>query len=463
MPTAIYPYLYKSSGWRDQLVSYNGETFEYDELGNPTTCRGETFVWNGRQLVQLGDCKYTYNASGIRTSKIVNGIKTKFYLNGNKILAQDDGNKIYYHYGTDGIVGFTLKLSDTIIYEYTYKKNIQGDIIGIYDSNNVLICKYIYDAWGNHKTLILSNNGEYIDISSTSDYTNINNNYIFIATLNPFRYRGYYFDTDTGLYYLNSRYYDPELGRFINADSLDNIDTENLNGFNLYMYCADNPVNYFDPNGEFLFTLIASLVCTTVIGYIAYRGIEAATNAQVANGTTSITGGMSTIFTSLALFSFGPVGWILGGIGIIAGIGTTLFGTAELQQGITGNNWIKDAGMSDSTYNALYLTASLTSLAVSIGGSVYMTSLAGQRAYAYQNIGKYRYTKTVAGHYPERSYIYNISIQRQIIKYGKITRFNPRNPNSIFLKGSFEFKYGNWELTINNIKRFIIHFLYRGH
>ena len=136
MPTVIYPYLYKSSGWRDQLVSYNGETFEYDEIGNPTTCRGETFVWNGRQLVQLGDCKYTYNASGIRTSKIVNGIKTKFFLNGNKILAQDDGNKVYYHYGVDGIVGFTLKLSETIIYEYTYKKNIQGDIIGIYDSNN---------------------------------------------------------------------------------------------------------------------------------------------------------------------------------------------------------------------------------------------------------------------------------------------------------------------------------------
>ena len=246
----IYPYLYKSSGWRDQLVSYNGETFEYDEIGNPTTCRGETFVWNGRQLVQLGDCKYTYNASGIRTSKIVNGIKTKFFSNGNKILAQDDGNKVYYHYGADGIVGFTLKLSETIIYEYTYKKNIQGDIIGIYDSNNVLICKYIYDAWGNHKTLILSNNGEYVDISSTSDYTNINNNYIFIATLNPFRYRGYYFDTDTGLYYLNSRYYDPELGRFINADSLDNIDTENLNGFNLYMYCADNPVMLIDENGD---------------------------------------------------------------------------------------------------------------------------------------------------------------------------------------------------------------------
>ncbi len=247
-PAAIYPYLYKSTGWRDQLVSYNGENFAYDEVGNPTTCRGETLIWShARQVVQLGDCKYTYNANGIRTSKIVNGVKTKFFLNGNRIIAQDDGNIIYYHYGADGIVGFTLQLSNTDIQEYTYKKNIQGDIIGIYELENVLICKYIYDAWGNTKTLILSSNGSYVDISSTSNDTCVNTKYLFIANLNPFRYRGYYFDTETGLYYINNRYYDPEIGRFINADEIGNIDTENLNGFNLYIYCANNPVNNVQP------------------------------------------------------------------------------------------------------------------------------------------------------------------------------------------------------------------------
>ena len=363
MPTVIYPYLYKSSGWRDQLVSYNGETFAYDELGNPTKYRDKNLTWShGRLLKSLGSHTFQYNSNGIRIKKD----NIKYFIDGNKIWSQTDGtNTMYFHYGVDGVIGFEYKDK-----EYTYKKNIQGDIIGIYNPENKLICKYIYDAWGNHDIYIL-NESNGISSYKTVDKSN-NTEYTDICNLNPFRYRGYYYDTETDLYYLNTRYYDPELGRFVNADSLDNIDTENLNGFNLYMYCADNPVNYFDPNGEFLFTLIASLVCTTVIGYIAYRGIEAATNTQVANGTTSIAGGMSTVFTSFALFSFGPVGWLLGGIGIIAGLGTTLFGTAELQQGITGNNWIKDAGMSDSTYNALYLTASLTSLVVNIAGITYM-------------------------------------------------------------------------------------------
>ena len=327
MPTVIYPYLYKSSGWRDQLVSYNGETFEYDELGNPTTCRGETFVWNGRQLVQLGDCKYTYNANGIRTSKIVNGIKTKFFLNGNKILAQNDGNKIYYHYGVDGIVGFTLKLSDTIIYDYIYKKNIQGDIIGIYDSNNALICKYIYDAWGNHKTLILSNNGEYVDISSTSDYTNINNNYIFIANLNPFRYRGYYFDTDTGLYYLNTRYYDPELGRFINADAIDILNTaqEELNGLNLYAYCFNNPVNDIDENGNWSWkrfwkaVLVIAVVVVAVTITVATAGAGSVAGSIIAGGIISA-GGEIFNQTVIQNKTFSNINWLQVGVAGVGGM-----------------------------------------------------------------------------------------------------------------------------------------------
>ena len=241
------PYLYKSTGWRDQLVSYNGETFVYDSIGNPTIYRNKTISWShARQLDSFGDiASFKYNANGIRISKSVNGITTKYYLNGNKIISQTDAtNTLFFYYGTDGITGFNHNGTD-----YLYKKNIQGDIIGIYNPENKLICKYIYDAWGNHVCRILSNNGEYVDITDTSNY-NINSNYITIANLNPFRYRSYYFDTETDLYYLNSRYYDPQTGRFINADSIENLDTENLNGFNLYMYCANNPILFIDDNGE---------------------------------------------------------------------------------------------------------------------------------------------------------------------------------------------------------------------
>ena len=259
----------------------------------------------------------------------------------------------------DGIAGFTLKLSDTIIYEYTYKKNIQGDIIGIYDSNNVLICKYIYDAWGNHKTLILSNNGEYVDISSTSDYTNINNNYIYIANLNPFRYRGYYFDTDTGLYYLNSRYYDPGLGRFINADSLDNIDTENLNGFNLYMYCADNPVNNVDPNGAawWHWLIGAIVVVAAAVAVVVTAG--GAAGAVVAVSSVLAGSSAMTMGATIAAGVFIGAATTYTAMGIYAGI------EAAYTWSATGS-----ASMALGTFNQIGETAMWSTITAGVVGGV---------------------------------------------------------------------------------------------
>ena len=261
-------------------MSYNGETFTYDEIGNPTTYRNKTLSWShARQLDSFGDiASFKYNANGIRISKTVNGITTKYYLNGNKIISQTDGtDTLFFYYGTDGITGFNHNGTD-----YFYKKNIQGDIIGIYDSTNTLICKYIYDAWGNHVCRILSNNGEYVDIADTSNY-NINSNYITIVNLNPLRYRSYYYDTETGLYYLNSRYYDSELGRFINADSIDNIDTENLNGFNLYMYCANNPIMLSDEDGDSWWKKIFATLAV-VVAVVAVVAITVATAGAMATG-----------------------------------------------------------------------------------------------------------------------------------------------------------------------------------
>ncbi len=138
---------------------------------------------------------------------------------------------------------------------YYYRKDIQGNIIALLDSNGVIVVQYEYDAWGNH-TISGSNSA--------------------LGNINPFRYRSYYFDTETKLYFLQTRYYDPEVGRFINIDSIEYADPETINGLNLYAYCGNNPVMFTDPNGTFFFTtamiiglIIGAAVGAVVGGYIA--------------------------------------------------------------------------------------------------------------------------------------------------------------------------------------------------
>ena len=116
---------------------------------------------------------------------------------------------------------------------YYFEKNLQGDIIAIYTESGTKIGSYTYDAWGN------------CTVSTESGTTTIQKR--IVRTLNPFRYRGYYYDTDTGLYYLQSRYYNPQWGRFLNADA---TLYEGFLGLNLYLYCEDNSIIYVDPTGE---------------------------------------------------------------------------------------------------------------------------------------------------------------------------------------------------------------------
>lgn len=295
-------YSYPISGWRDQLLAYNDETFSYDSLGNPKKYRGKDLVWSKcRQLSNFGGIEYKYNADGIRISKTYNNITTHYYLDGNKILAQDNGNVLVFRYGVDGIVGFNY----VGVGEYYYKKNIFGDIIGIFDSNRQEVVKYIYDSWGNHRILIF--NGEtFVDIDANISYTQtslINNKNI--AQMNPFRYRGYYYDTETGLYYLSSRYYDPELGRFINADSISILSESKdfINGLNLYSYCNNNPVMNIDSDGEAWWHWILG-------AFIILVGVAA---------TVVTAGGFGAAFSAIAgVFGIGTTA--TGTLGIVAGI-----------------------------------------------------------------------------------------------------------------------------------------------
>ena len=217
----ITKYGYTATGSKKLLISFDNEKFEYDDLGYPTIYRSTAFQWNQLgNLEKIGSvATYKYNESGIRISKIVDNQETRFYLSGNKIIAQEIVSleesensmidTILFHYGVDGLVSFNLNGT-----EYFYKKNIFGDIIGIYDNSGKEIIKYAYDALGNHKTFVL-NDEQFVDIANQITYTKSGLDFMTIALLNPFRYRSYYFDEETGLYYINSRYYDPETGRFI--------------------------------------------------------------------------------------------------------------------------------------------------------------------------------------------------------------------------------------------------------
>jgi len=330
----ITSYTYASKGNKDQLINFNGETIAYDVMGRPTSIGTHSLTWNKKgKLVIYDDIAYTYGLNGIRTSKIVDGVKTTYSLLNNKILAeQSDDKEIIYRYSSDKLIGFTF--NDV---EYIYERNIQGDVLRIYRKDNLtLVAEYQYDAYGNHKV-----------INHTEDN---------IGDINPFRYRGYYFDVETGWYYLNARYYSPSIGRFISPDELSILDEtrSQINGLNLYMYCGDNPVMNIDPSGREwwnwlvsgLSILVGAVLCCVPggqgagISMLVGGATSMASNIMDACGVNSklssiISSSLSIVAGAILCFTpFASIGasMIGSGIGGIAGgfISESLGGSFEL-------------------------------------------------------------------------------------------------------------------------------------
>ena len=232
--TDTYTY---SSGWKDQLTSFNGKAITYDAMGNPLSYMGMNLTWEkGRQLKTLKKSgtlsQYVYDNDGRRIQKTVGDKVIRFYLDGDKIIAQKEegGERMDFLYDEKG-TPFAFEYQGKM---YFYQTSLQGDIIGIVDSEGSQVVVYRYDAWG--------------EVLVSSDASGFG-----LAQINPLRYRVYYYDQETGLYYLQTRYYDPKVRRFLNADDASVLtkDPEQLTEKNLYAYCDDNPVMYRDDTGMF--------------------------------------------------------------------------------------------------------------------------------------------------------------------------------------------------------------------
>ena len=232
-PDSIDSYTYyqqwDTDMWGDGLKSYNGSaTFTYDAIGNPLTYNNGsayTFTWqNGRRLASgtkgSTSFAYTYNSDGLRTRKVVGSKTYDYYWFGSQlammtITSGSSVTTLKFYYDANGL---------PIIFDYNgtqyyYITNLQGDVVGLANEYGI-VATYAYDAWGK--------------IISTSGITSMEESAL---AANPIRYRGYIYDTETGFYYLQSRYYDPSIGRFITADGYVSM-CQGLTIYNMYAYCA---------------------------------------------------------------------------------------------------------------------------------------------------------------------------------------------------------------------------------
>ena len=255
-PLETVTYTYGDANWRDKLTAVNGSTIRYDAIGNPLSDGTWTYTWqNGRQLQKMQKsgvtAEFVYNADGLRVQKTVNGVATKYTLHGKNIVHMTSGaDELHFFYDAQNRPA-------VVVYNgvpYAYVKSLQGDIVAILDENGNTVVSYGYDAWG----APLWCTGELAET---------------LGKVQPFRYRGYVFDEETGLYYLRSRYYNPGWGRFVNADAEIAVEAK-LWDAKLFLYCANNPVRYTDDGGNSFWDVLADcgkalLVAAVVVAVVA--------------------------------------------------------------------------------------------------------------------------------------------------------------------------------------------------
>ena len=409
-------YTYGDATWRDLLTAYNGEAITYDGIGNPTSYRGWGMSWQGgRQLASMQKdgttLSFSYNDAGLRTEKTVNGATRRYIWNSSQLMADvGASDAFYFHYSSGGeLIGYTYKTADAET-ECILVKNQQGDVERVISADGTMLAAYTYDAWGN----ILTSEGS-------------------LAQQNPIRYRGYYFDTETSLYYVSSRYYDSKIGRWISADAPETLtaDFENLAQYNLFAYCFNNPVNTFDETGTWPSWAKKVAAAVAVVAVVAI--VAAITVATAGAGTAAAV-------IAVGAAKGAAVGMVSGAV-----IGAA---TGAVNHRVSTGSW---SGAGTAALNGMgdgALSGAVTGAITGAAGSAARVSHAakawdsGTFNSSYQSMN-YHYNKHVVSE--------GLTRGNNVIKYTQ-DALGFANRNSSVLQYTFNYRYGNasWNFTYSD-------------
>ena len=405
-PTDTKTWSYTDSVWSDLLTDFNGTPIAYDEIGNPLSIGGKQLTWLGRQLQSIAagenTIEYAYNGDGNRISKTVNGVETEFVYNGDILAGQKSGNDtlVFMYDNNSDVFGFILNGT-----EYYYIKNAQNDVTAIADKDGNVLVNYAYDAWGK-VTEITGNTA--------------------LAEQNPIRYRSYYFDFETEWYFLNTRYYSPDMCRFISSDDSGIIleDQDNQLEYNLFAYCFNNPVVLFDEDGEAAANIIGAVVGGAVgagLGYLLAKHL-------------GLTGWKKAAVIAAAAIGGAALGAFLGPY--VAKLGG------------------KIASVTKSAASSF--KATVRSARTAIKHSKAVTKL-------INNASKLKRSRTVMSHLSSRPYTNSTLTIQNIMKAGKpMADSSLKNGLKWVVNGAYNGSSGVWELVVDAKTNTIVHFLFRS-
>jgi len=341
-----------------RLTSFgNTNVGNYDDYGNPRLYKRKTLTWNGQRLVGYGNNTYTYDMRGLRLSKTVNNVTTNYVYDSESRLVQETkgSQRINYLYNMNDLIGFTIPYVENGVtkqFAFYYIKDAQGNICYIVDNKGNLVVSYNYDAWGNIVSKYFFKYGPanaktgYSVIIGTSTFTAQD-----IDELNSHYYRGYYLDKETGLYYLITRYYDPEVGRFISADDPRYLDFQVAYGYNRYAYCVNNPVMYVDPSGKFGIGAIIGIVGATMLlgggAQLVSNALAGATGSDLWRGVAGATlgSGVNALALWLSPFTGGASLVFAAGLGAAVQTGVDTLETVVRGENVNGWQTVADLGV----------------------------------------------------------------------------------------------------------------------